>query len=236
MKYCPKCGSELEEDAAFCPVCGTQLTEIAEENKPKGASDEFMQQFPSYNAESEPEKPRKESKGKTALKIIGRLLISGVIVALVSIAMSVWIPKACSSTKPLESTVLTQSEMDEIGLYRGTMTIYHRGDVVSKTEETYTYILAQDDSEDSYVQTLLDLLQSTFESETSIYDGYDFITCTTNIEDNVFTGTIVMDQLDNTKNIKVLSDMGIVESDGTGLISYKQSIQSLQAADWTLKE
>ncbi len=37
MKYCTKCGQEIDENAAFCPVCGapTNVSQNATTNQPQ---------------------------------------------------------------------------------------------------------------------------------------------------------------------------------------------------------
>ena len=64
MSNCPNCGNELQEGTAFCPVCGAEITEKAQEKHAKGASDEFMQQFPSYQTASEQQASKKEEREK----------------------------------------------------------------------------------------------------------------------------------------------------------------------------
>lgn len=31
MKYCTKCGAQMDDDALFCPKCGTKVEEVAED-------------------------------------------------------------------------------------------------------------------------------------------------------------------------------------------------------------
>lgn len=35
MKYCPKCGAEVAEDATFCPACGNELNQPQQQPQPQ---------------------------------------------------------------------------------------------------------------------------------------------------------------------------------------------------------
>lgn len=57
MKYCTKCGAQMNDDALFCPKCGTKVEEVIEE-KSAPQSDEEKQVV---NVET----PKKNIKGAT---------------------------------------------------------------------------------------------------------------------------------------------------------------------------
>ena len=237
MSNCPNCGNELQEGTAFCPVCGAEITEKAQEKHAKGASDEFMQQFPSYQTASEQQASKKEEKGKKALKMVLRLVVTGILLALISTAASVWIPRACASSKPEEKTVLTMSELGEGYICRETMTLYHRGDIVHRLEEEYTYVIASGEYTDpEFVQGLMDAIQEACEADVSALSEYDFITCSFSTDENTLTEKIIIEKMDQKKNIKVLEEMGMLESDGSGLISYEGSVNALQEIGYTIQK
>jgi len=53
MKYCTKCGAQMNDDALFCPKCGTKVEEVIEkQSAPRPTEDKtfFNEETPKTNA------------------------------------------------------------------------------------------------------------------------------------------------------------------------------------------
>lgn len=82
MKYCTKCGAQMNDDALYCPKCGTKVNEVIEENK---TSEEPINNESSNIASNQNTKQRKAIHEQ---KIIEFLPIS---LAIVVASIIVWI-------------------------------------------------------------------------------------------------------------------------------------------------
>ena len=53
MKYCPKCGQEMADDAKFCPKCGELQPGFEKEPDPRGEARDSAPKVESASAPSE---------------------------------------------------------------------------------------------------------------------------------------------------------------------------------------
>lgn len=78
MPYCPKCGSEVEEDMAFCPKCGASLRE----KEPSPVSTVKRSEKSEKDEEKREKGEKTEKHEKREARPIGPLIGGGVLIVL----------------------------------------------------------------------------------------------------------------------------------------------------------
>lgn len=83
--YCPKCGTQINEGAAFCPQCGTPLSTPSQSQRAAAQEQNFQPQNFQNNEGTfnTVTPPKKKKKGIIIIAIIAVFLIAGAIVTAV---------------------------------------------------------------------------------------------------------------------------------------------------------
>ncbi len=83
--YCPKCGTQINEGAAFCPQCGTPISTPSQSQKTEAQNQHFQPQNFQNNEGTfnTVTPPKKKKKGIIIIAIIAVFLIAGAIVTAV---------------------------------------------------------------------------------------------------------------------------------------------------------
>ena len=125
MKYCTKCGAQMNDDALFCPKCGTKFEEVIEES-----NQEAIEEKPVAPEETSKPKPNAKVKGKaTPLHEQKVKEFLPVPLALIGCSIALWIINAVGSPTgivkimPLLLFMMLSIFLGVMSLIRGIKTI-----------------------------------------------------------------------------------------------------------------
>lgn len=124
MKYCTKCGAQMNDDALFCPKCGTKVEEVIEE---KSTTQPTIEK-PTTNEEA----PKTNAKVKGARVSIHEQPVKQFLpvpLALIGCSIALWIVNAVGNTSgitrvfPLLLFMFLSGFLGVMSLIRGIKTI-----------------------------------------------------------------------------------------------------------------